>query len=86
MKISGIDKVTKEIYEENLDNDIEDFELSDNPAEWLEILSHDSAYSSDIGYITEIRVGNAKIKGNAFRCYVVDFAIKSHCFTFEYKA
>ena len=67
------------------DNDVQ-ITLSDNPAEWLEILSHDSAYSSDIGYITELRVGNAKIKGNAFRCYVVDFAIKSHCFTVEYKA
>ena len=60
--------------------------LSDNPAEWLEILSHDSAYNSNTGYVTEIRVGNVKIKGNAFRCNVLDFKIRSHCFTFEYKA
>ncbi len=60
--------------------------LSENPAEWLEILSHDSAYSSSTGYVTEIRVGDHKLKGNAFRCYVLDFKIRSHCFTFEYKA
>lgn len=89
-----VDITTKEISAADMKKYIESYAkdnnvsitLSDNPAEWLEILSHDSAYSSDIGYITEIRVGNAKIKGNAFRCYVVDFAIKSHCFTFEYKA
>ena len=60
--------------------------LSDNPAEWLEILSHDSAYNSGTGYVTEIRVGDYKLKGNAFRCYVLDFKIRSHCFTFEYRA
>ncbi|MBR3818431.1 MAG: hypothetical protein IKJ41_04705 [Clostridia bacterium] len=59
--------------------------LSDNPAEWLEILSHDKAYNSGTGYVTEIRVGDYKLKGNAFRCYVLDFKIRSHCFTFEYK-
>ncbi len=60
--------------------------LSDNPAEWLEILSHDSAYNANTGYVTEIRVGNVKVRGNAFRSYVLDFKIRSHCFTFEYKA
>lgn len=60
--------------------------LSDNPAQWLEILSHDKAYNSSTGYVTEIRVGDYKLKGNAFRCYVLDFKIRSHCFTFEYKA
>lgn len=59
--------------------------LSENPAEWLQILSHDSAYNATTGYVTEIRVGNVKIKGNAFRSYVLDFKIRSHCFTFEYK-
>ncbi len=68
------------------DNDIKDFELSDNPAEWIEIISHDSAYNANTGYVTDIRVGNYKLKGNAFRCYLLDFKIRSHCFTFEYKA
>lgn len=66
------------------DNDI-NITLSDNPEEWLEILSHDGVYNANTGYVTEIRVGNVKLKGNAFRCYVLDFKIRSHCFTFEYK-
>lgn len=87
-----VDKSTVEISTEEMkkyiesyakDNDIT-ITLSDNPAEWLEIVSHDSAYSADIGYITEIRVGNYKMKGNAFRSYVMDFKIRSHCFTVEY--
>ncbi len=66
------------------DNDI-DIALSDNPADWLEIISHDSAYNESTGYVTTIRVGNYKMKGNAFRSYVVDFKLRSHCFSFEYK-
>lgn len=68
------------------DNGIKDLELSDNPAEWLEIISHDGAYNDTTGYVTDIRVGNYKLKGNAFRCYLLDFKIRSHCFSFEYKA
>ncbi len=68
------------------DNNIEDFKLSENPAEWIEIISHDSAYNANTGYVTDIRVGNYKLKGNAFRCYLLDFKIRSHCFSFEYKA
>ncbi len=87
-----VDKSTVEISAEEMkkyiesyakDNDIT-ITLSDNPAEWLEVVSHDSAYSADIGYITEMRVGNYVMKGNAFRSYVVDFKIRSHCFTVEY--
>ncbi len=59
--------------------------LGDNPAEWLEIISHDSAYDANTGYITKIRVGNYEMRGNAFRSYVVDFKLRSHCFSFEYK-
>lgn len=68
------------------DNGIDDLVLSSNPAEWLEIITHDSAYNANTGYVTDIRVGNYKLKGNAFRCYLLDFKIRSHCFTFEYKA
>ncbi len=59
--------------------------LSDNPADWLEILSHDGAYNSTTGYVTEIRIGDHAVKGNAFRCYVLDFKLRSHCFSFEYR-
>ncbi len=88
-----VDTSTKEISAAEMKKLIEayakdnnkEITLSDNPAEWLEILSHDGAYNSNTGYVTEIRVGNVKIKGNAFRCYVLDFKIRSHCFTVEYK-
>ena len=88
-----VDTSTKEISAAEMKKLIESYAkdnnkeitLSDNPAEWLEILSHDGAYNSNTGYVTEIRVGNVKIKGNAFRCYVLDFKIRSHCFTVEYK-
>lgn len=83
VEISAAD-MKKYIMSYAKDND-KNIVLSDNPAEWLEILSHDSAYNSTTGYVTEIRVGNFKIKGNAFRCNLLDFKIRSHCFTFEYK-
>ena len=59
-------------------------ELSDNPAQWLEIVSHDSAYSQGIGYISEIRVGNKTMRGNRFRDGVTGYRLLSHCFTFVY--
>ena len=58
--------------------------LSSNPAEWLEIISHDSSMNANTGYVSKIRVGNKEIGGNNFRCYLLDFKIDSHCFTFEY--
>ena len=44
-----------------------------------------SAVSSNCGYVTEIRIGNYKMRGNAFRTSVLGLSeIKSHCFTVEY--
>ena len=88
-----VDTSTVEISAADMKNYIESYakdngitiNLSGNPAEWLEILSHDSAYNSSTGYVTEIRVGDYKMKGNAFRSYVVDFKLRSHCFSFEFK-
>lgn len=87
-----VDKSTVEISAEEMKKYIEEYAaennititLSADPSDWLEIISHDSAYNANTGYITEIRVGNYKMKGNAFRSYVVDFKIRSHCFTVEY--
>lgn len=84
VEISAAD-MKKYIMSYAKDNKINDLVLSDNPAEWLEIISHDSAYNANTGYVNDIRVGNYKLKGNAFRCYLLDFKIRSHCFTFEYK-
>lgn len=59
-------------------------QLSDNPEEWLEIVSHDGAYSKNIGYISSIRVGNKTMRGNRFRDGVTGYRLLSHCFTVEY--
>ena len=60
--------------------------LSENPAEWLEIVEHDSCINQNCGYITTIRVGNATMKGNAFRASLMKYKIRSHCFTVTYVA
>lgn len=62
----------------------DDFALSNNPAEWIEIVEHDASMNENLGYASTVRIGNKTVRGNDFRCYVLDFAIKSHCFTFEY--
>lgn len=61
-----------------------DITLSDDPAEWLEIVSHDSCRDSGCGYVTKMRVGNYTMRGNAFRADVMNYKIRSHCFTVEY--
>lgn len=58
--------------------------LESDPAKWLKILSHDSAYSSSIGYVENMKIGNKEIGGNAFRHKVTDYGIRSHCFKLEY--
>lgn len=61
-----------------------DIILGSDPAEWLSIISHDGAYSSAIGYVEKMKVGNTEIRGNAFRGSVMEYAIRSHCFKMEY--
>ncbi len=60
--------------------------LSDNPAEWLDIVEHDACRGENCGYITTIRVGNATMRGNAFRFSIMKGKIRSHCFTVTYVA
>ncbi len=60
--------------------------LSDNPAEWLEVVEHDGCINQTCGYVTTIRVGNATMKGNAFRASLMKYKIRSHCFTVTYVA
>ena len=74
----------KKLIEEYAKDNKKEITLGSNPADWLEIISHDSSYSKNTGYITEIRVGNVTMRGNTFRSYVVDFKLRSHCFSFEY--
>ncbi len=60
--------------------------LDSNPENWLKIVSHDSAVNSTTGYVDYIMVGDCKVRGNEFRCNVLDFKIRSHCFSMEYVA
>lgn len=88
----AVDKSTVEISAQDMKKYIESYAedngititLSADPADWIEIVSHDGAYNANTGYVTEIRIGNYKVNGNAFRSYVMDFKIRSHCFTVEY--
>ncbi len=58
--------------------------LSSNPAEWLAILSHDCSLNNAIGYVTSMRVGTETMTGWKFRSSVINYAIRSHCFTLVY--
>lgn len=62
----------------------EDIKLDDDPANWLEIISHDGARSENCGYVIKIRVGDKTVSGNNFRAKVLKYKIRSHCFTVEY--
>jgi len=58
--------------------------ISDNPAEWLKIVSHDGAYNNGIGYIDDMNVCGMSMIGNTFRTSLMGGKLKSHCFTFVY--
>ena len=58
--------------------------LEADPAQWLKIISHDEAYSSSVGYVEKMKIGDKEIRGNAFRGSVMDYKIRSHCFSMEY--
>ena len=91
----SVDEMRKYIQSYAKDNGYE-ITLGEDPATWLQIVSHDSAYEENIGYVTKIRIGDKwirksdgkemvnQMRGNTFRCNLLDFAIKSHCFIFEY--
>ena len=55
--------------------------LQENPADWIRIISTDSA-----GYVNIVKVGNREMRGYAFRQDLLKLSIKSHCFTFTYNA
>lgn len=56
--------------------------LSENPAEWIQVISRDSG-----GYVEKICIGDVVISGYSFRFRVLqNKELISHCFTYEYKA
>jgi len=59
--------------------------LSDNPAEWLEIIEHTASMDENRGYVTKIRVGNKLLTGNnQFQTGLMKNAFNSSCFTVTY--
>ncbi len=57
--------------------------LSQDPADWIEILSHDASLDATRGYVTEIRLGNKTLKGiGKFNAKIL--SLKSACFTVFY--
>ena len=58
--------------------------LGDNPAQWITVVEHDKCISDSCGYVTAVKVGNARMKGNAFRTGLMNYKIRSHCFTVTY--
>ena len=83
-----VEVATVEISAEEMKKLIEaydsDIVLGDDPSQWIKIVSHDGAYSGDIGYASVVRIGNKEIRGNKFRGEVCDYRLRSHCFTFKY--
>ncbi len=57
--------------------------LSSDPADWLEILSHDGCIDENRGYVTSIRIGNKVLNGiSQFNYKVLD--LKTAAFTIVY--
>ncbi|MCR5522429.1 MAG: peptidoglycan DD-metalloendopeptidase family protein [Clostridia bacterium] len=58
--------------------------LGSDPSSWIKIISHDSAYSSSVGYVTQMSVGGYTMRGDTFWENVLKYGIKSPCFTVTY--
>lgn len=59
-------------------------DLAGDPSKWLRIQSHDAAVSSSVGYVSSIQVGSKTLSGQNFRAQVMDYDIRSHCFSVSY--
>ncbi|MBQ6022175.1 MAG: hypothetical protein IJL25_04530 [Clostridia bacterium] len=58
-------------------------QLSADPAEWIEILSHDGSLDENRGYVTSMRIGNKTLNGiGRFNTRILD--LKTSCFTVVY--
>lgn len=61
--------------------------LSDDPSQWLKILAHDDAVNENIGYVSAMQIGNKTLSeaaGIRFRDDVMNYNVKSPCFTIIY--
>ncbi len=60
--------------------------LSDDPAEWIVVKSHDSSISPDTGYVTSVVVNGVEMSGIEFRMKVMGTdALPSLCFTITHE-
>lgn len=78
-------KISSEDFKERFLK-VYDIELKGDPSKWIKIISHDDAVSSSIGYVSQISVGDTVMKGDRFRSKVMNYSLRSHCFTVSYKA
>ncbi len=58
--------------------------LTGDPSTWLKIQSHDNSTGVGVGYVSKISMGGKVLSGNQFRTYVMDYNIRSHCFSVEF--
>lgn len=58
--------------------------LTGDPSTWLTIKSHDNSTGVGVGYVSQISMGGKILSGNQFRTYVMDYDIRSHCFSVEF--
>lgn len=61
--------------------------LSDDPSEWIKILSHDDAVNENIGYVSAMQIGDMTLNHGAglkFRDKIMKYDIKSPCFAIIY--
>ena len=58
--------------------------LTGDPSKWLTIENHDNSTGLGIGYVSKISMGGKVLSGNQFRTYVMDYDIRSHCFTVDF--
>lgn len=59
--------------------------LSDNPSEWIVITSHDSAVSSSVGNVVQIKVAGGTYEGPVLRSLILgEEILPSSCCTIQY--
>ncbi len=61
--------------------------LSDDPSQWIKILSHDDSVNESIGYVSSMQIGNrtfSEAAGMTFRDKIMRYNVKSPCFTIIY--
>jgi SpoIID/LytB domain protein len=58
--------------------------LNQDPSTWIRIISHDGSYSNAIGYVDQMSIGGKTCTGSYFRTNLINYALRSHCFTIKY--